>query len=424
MKKISALSLILTFTFSIHALEVPAFSGYMGLLGEGSLNDEIYGSCFASGQLDFGGNLFIRGEASLKTDNFIEKNLLDEPSENNSKFRIQELSATYKLNTGGMTHFFSGFLGNFEPIGSDAFLKRQFGINGITSPLTESYSGSIGDSFNSFYGAGGAYTMKFPGPFATGIYAYYNRNENSNNLRSASCADLRFAGAFPYFTFDLCGGVNFPFENESKSGDKVLFLVEELLLNGGLNVLIGNRYTTSLFLQAELNDVLLSPNTVEDSVFDEGMLYLLAELRIVGATAQLNASVFNIPDDYMKELVYFRLEALEAAKTAAEKGYDADTKRSTLGLNVRMFTQSIYLGSTALTAGLNGTLTVPSWGIFDAYDDFSEFNDMDKTFVLSPFVTAPLMGGSLTGITSVNLTSIGDSVKDSFWFMLGYKTQF
>jgi len=411
---------------AISAIEQPAFSGYLGILADAPAKKELYTEGFAAGQLDFGGKFIFRGEIQLESGNLLETSPLSKKDSLNSIINLNELSATYKYNHTASTHFFTAYLGNFEPAGSDIFLQRHFGIKSIASPLTESYKGLGTSPFNEQYGTGIAYTVKFASPMAAGIYLTLNRNNATEDEKKAVWTNLRFAGSYPYLTFDINGGINFPFEKESESGDKVIFLVKYLIIDGGANLLIGNRYTTSLFLQGGVKNILINSDDSSDNNIDKGLVYLLGELRMVLPVMQLNCTLFNIPDEYFSEMVLFRHQAIEAAELSATNPRTNRDSASTLGFDANLFTESLYLGARPLTAGAHFTVTTPGWGLFDALEDKKEFSKCDKTFVLSPYISAPLLSGKLTGMASFNITELKDSDKDrreAFRFSLGYKTQ-
>ncbi|MBP5696704.1 MAG: hypothetical protein J6X11_08680 [Treponema sp.] len=407
--------------------EEAAFSGYFGILADAPAKKELYTEGFAAGQLDFGGNLIFRGEIQVETGDLLETSPLKKKEDKNSVLNLNELSATYKYNHTASTHFFTAYLGSFEPAGSDIFLQRQFGIQSIASPLTESYKGLGSAPFNEHYGAGVAYTVKFESPMAAGFYLTLNRDNATGDEKKAVWTNFRFAGSYPNVTFDLNAGVNFPFEKESESGDKVVFLVKYLVIDGGANLLIGNRYTTSLFLQGGVKNITINSDDSSDNNIDKGLVYLLGEFRMVLPVLQFNGTLFSIPDEYFSEMVFFRHQAIESAERSITDPRSNSDSSSTLGIDVNLFTESLYLAERPMTAGAHFTVTTPGWGLFDALEHKKEFKkESDKTFVLSPYISAPLLNGKLTGIASMNITALKDKDKEkreAFRFMLGYKTQ-
>jgi len=431
-KKFILLYLALFLCAALSAVEQAAFSGYLGLLGEMPAKKELYTEGFAAGQLDFGGKFIFRGEIQLETDDLLETSPLKKKESANSLLNLNELSATYKYNHTASTHFFSAYLGNFVGAGSDIFLQRQFGIQSIASPLTETYKGLASSPFNELYGAGIAYTVKFASPLAAGVYLTMNRENSTDEEeeKKALWTSLRFAGSYPNVTFDITGGINLPLEKESKSGDKVIFLVRYVLLDGGVNLLVGNRYTTSFFLQTGVKGIKIDSDDLSKNDIDKGLAYLLGELRMVLPVAQLNCTLFSIPDEYLSEMVFFRHQAIEAAERSFTDPRTKSGSASTLGFDANIFTEHLYLADRPMSAGAHFTVTASGWGLFDAMEDIkkkkNEFKKCDKTFVLSPYISAPLLNGKLTGMASFNISAFNDKdkeKKDAFRFMLGYKAQ-
>ena len=111
---------------------------------------------FFTGQLNLSKSLMLRGEFSIQSDDIFDTGLFNYTE---AIFCINELSATYVKPFLGNTQYISGFFGTFEPIGSDVFLQRQFGMKPITSLLTESWLGLRGSYIYPFYGAGASYIL-------------------------------------------------------------------------------------------------------------------------------------------------------------------------------------------------------------------------------------------------------------------------
>lgn len=406
MKKHTTLLAFILTTLPLAALEPPAFSGFTGILGQASLDKEIYGQGFFAGQFDFSGKLLFRTEFYLETDNLIENSILETPEDNNSKFKIQELSATYKMNMMNTSHFLSIFLGNFEPTGSDIFLQRQFGLKSIASRMTESFHGLSGAAFSSFLGAGLAYTIRFNSPFATAVYLYKNRDSSSD--QSALSGNLRLAGALSSFIFDISVGANCPVSHETSSGDKVLFMIDYAILNGGITAMIGSNYTSSLYLQAGISDFIVNPPKSDDSYsVDTDKIYLIFEPRLVFNGGRIHFTLFNIPDGCFNDMIYF----VHAPKNDG---------LSTAGINMCLFTENLYLDSKAVTLGINTTFCFPGTGLGSLAGNIQ---DCDRALYLAPFIEIPSAAGKITAIVSADILEIPKAAKESFVLMLGYRTQ-
>lgn len=400
-----------------YALETPFFSGYAGILGDfknvedsTTFTPDLKTQTFFSGQLDFGGSLILRGEFYLSTNNLIENNIFLEPANENAKFRIQEVSATAKVNAITFTNYFSVFLGNFEPIGSDIFLQRQFGIKSITSKLTESWHGIAGASIYPFYGAGFSYTMRFEKPMIIGANLYWNLSladiVAGTVPDKAFNIDLRFACIYPYFSFDLCGGFGLHLEKEDSEGNKVFVLVNEADLHAGLAMLIGNRYTSSLFVQAGIGELRLTADAKND--FQLHNIYFLLEPRFVMEFLQLNIGVFNIPQNATNDMIYLK---------------DIGATNNVLGTNVSVFTDRLFIGNTNFTLGVHGTATIK---------DISKFEDLKKIkeiyaakgmgLTITPFVTIPIFGGTFTAHCSLDFFKLTLDPQHCYKVACGFKT--
>ena len=182
------------------------------------------------------------------TDDLIENSIFKEAP---ASFKIDELSLIFRKQFYSATSYLSAFMGTYEPIGSDIFLRRQFSIQPIASKITESWLGLSGSIIYPMFGAGGSEVIRFNSvPLATGIYVYVNHElEDSYVLNT----DLRFAGNFRWFTFDVAAGLGMPMN--TSSSDSAFIIVNTLYWKAGANILIGNAKTTSLFIQAGFSEM-------------------------------------------------------------------------------------------------------------------------------------------------------------------------
>ena len=119
------------------------FSGYTGIKADlgfadasGAFDMQLKLHSFFAGQFNLTKNLIARAEFSLRTDDIIDTAVF---SKTRADFKVDELSLIYRRQFYGGTNFFSAFAGTYEPIGSDLFLRRQFGIEAVSSKITESW---------------------------------------------------------------------------------------------------------------------------------------------------------------------------------------------------------------------------------------------------------------------------------------------
>jgi hypothetical protein len=390
---------------TLFALDSPFFSGYAGIMGD-ITNDsssttfapQMTTQAFFAGQFEFGGCFLLRSELSLKTDDILKNGLF---KETDSKFKVNELSITFHQRSLSASHFISLFLGNYEPIGSDVFLQRQFGIKPITSLVTESWNGMCGSSVYPFYGMGGSYVVRFEQPFAVGLYAFANNDDTtSENVLNL---DLRFACVLRNFSFDFSAGLAFPHEQSiSETGEKVVLLIRTETLHAGFNMLLGNRYALSLFIQAGFSNLDLSPDDGSTLSIDSDNLYVFFEPRLATRQFTLNLSVFSIPQESIDDMLYLH---------------------DTLGANLCIVTDHLYLENTNFTFGIHTTLSFPSKSIMDAIEDYANILSWDRKLYVTPFTSMPLLNGELKSSVSVSCLDLASDWKSAIKATVGFKTQ-
>ncbi len=399
------ISILLTGLISLSVLNATAFSGYAGIKGDLKQNEDS-GSCdpimniqaYFAGQLDFNPAFLLRTELSLQTADVIKNGLFEETD---SKFCIDELSCTYIKPFLGITQYFSLFLGNYEPIGSDVFLQRQFGTKPITSMLTESWLGVKGSSVYPFYGFGGSYIVHMNNsPIATGIYIYKNKN-NDQDINQLNI-DWRFGSVTQYCSVDFAAGVGAPLDSKNGSED-VILLVDKLYLHTGIDFLVGNRYTQSLFIQAGFDNMPLKAGDNSNEI-DSDDIYLILEPRLYTKKFKAHATFFSVPEENTEKLIFI------------EKGH-------TLGANLTIFTDQLYVKNKDITFGFHSTLSFPDKDFYDL-KRFKELKDDDYAIKVSPFVKIPLMAGNLNFLLQCKMNGFDKNQwYDQFKCNIGYKAQ-
>lgn len=420
MKKLFSIILTAGLSLSTFALDMPFFTGYAGLLGnltakssKDSYDPDIDVEAFFSGQLDFSGKFLARGEFYISSEDLLQNDLFEESDENNAVFKIQELSATYKMSTISSSHYFSVFLGTFEPIGSDIFLQRQFGIQPITSRFTASWHSLTGASVYPFYGTGLSYVYHPESSGAFGLYTYMNKQTEEEETKNVLNIDLRLAKLFSSLTSDLSIGLGFPVENTDENGNKVFLLIKEIQLHAGFNLLLGNRYTTSLFLQGGFNKFVLSSDNKESHKLTFSDLYFFFEPRFRFRVFQLNVAAFNLPTESAKHMIYLK-KAISNNKNTA----------NLLGLNAHIVTDNLYLGNTNITFGIHSTLFVTDSDFEKLKEDPKVILDWNHEIYVSPYVTIPVLGGSMNINLTASILDFVDDWKSALDFSLGFKTRF
>ncbi|MBQ7160052.1 MAG: hypothetical protein IJS09_11615 [Treponema sp.] len=413
MRKIYAILVLLLCTAALWA-EV-SFSGYAGIKGDFySSKQDTFDSalCFQTyfaGQLNITKRFLIRTEFSMQTSDIAEKGPF---VSTNASFCIDELSATYIKPFLGNVQYFNLFLGTYEPIGSDIFLQRQFGIQSFTSLITESWLGLKGSTAYPFYGAGGSYILHFGGlPIATGAFLYVNK-ENSDNERQLNL-DWRFGTVWPWLALDFAIGIGAPMG--TKRGDEdVILLIDTLYMHTGLTMLLGNKYSTSLFFQGGFSNLPLHAG--EDSNKIESRdIYLLIEPRFVTRKFQTHVTFFSVPENTVEKMIFVD---------------------NTLGMNLSIFTDDLYIKNMNFTFGFHVTWTVTdkvtdstvaqnvNKNFLDLKEPLSIIKDCDHHIKISPFVAFPLSSGTIHAMLQARITDLkSDSWANAFKLSVGYKAR-
>ncbi|MBE6353424.1 hypothetical protein [Treponema sp.] len=420
MKRLLSILMAAFMTTAAFALDMPFFNGYAGLLGNmtgkkdaDSYDPDIDIEAFFSGQLDFSGKFLARGEFYISSEDLLQNDLFEETTQNNAIFRIEELSATYKMSTTASSHYFSVFLGNFEPIGSDIFLQRQFGIQPVTSKLTASWHSLSGASVYPFYGSGISYVYHPESSGAFGLYFYMNKQTEEDETKNVMNLDLRLAKLFSNLTVDFSAGLGFPVENTDENGNKVFLLVREIQLHAGMNFLLGNRYTTSFFMQGGFNKFVLSSDNETSHKITFADLYFLIEPRLTLRLFQLNIAAFNIPRESAEHMMYL--------KRATDKD---ENITNLLGLNANVVTDHLYLGNTNFTFGIHSTLILTDSDFEALKDDPKVVLDWNYEIYVTPYVSMPVLGGTMNASLAASILDFKDDWKSAVDFSLGFKTRF
>ena len=105
-----------------------SFSGYAGGKlnyaanpEEEEFNPDLKLQAFFAGQFNFSQNIWSHLEFSINTGDFLSQSIFHETE---SLFQIDELSLIGRANLYSCAHYFSIFMGTYDPIGSDVFLQR------------------------------------------------------------------------------------------------------------------------------------------------------------------------------------------------------------------------------------------------------------------------------------------------------------
>ena len=414
------------FFFSAGLFAEVSFSGFAGAKAELSSSDTekfepaLCMQSFFSGQFNLSENIISHAEFSLQTEDLIDNSLFKNTP---ATFRIDELSIIFRRQLLDATNYLSAFLGTYEPIGSDIFLRRQFGIQPIASRLTESWLGLQGSVIYPTFGVGGADVIHFNRqPLAVGLYLYVNHElDDCYSLNT----DLRFAGVYRFFAFDFAGGLGMPLkENENQDA---FIVIDTLYGRAGINLLLGNSYTTSLFLQAGITEV---PFTKTDDIsIDIKNTYLLFEPRFRTKKCQINITVFSLPQETVDGFKFVNDTEVRTITEADSHGVLYTENRfinihDTLGLNIDIFTDNLYISNKAFEFGINSAWTFTDKTIKNLYEKPEELLD-DYNILVAPYVGTKFYNGEIHAMLQARVTDfIEDDVGSALSFNIGYKTQF
>ena len=405
MKRIEKTGLVIAaiLLLSTQLFAQTAFSGYSGGKLNYSSNTEstdkydpdLSLQAFFQGQFNFAQNLWGHLEFSIDTKDFLSKELFHKTD---ASFKIDEISLIYKSMADTNSNYFSIFMGTYDPIGSDIFLQRYFGIQPIASKITESWLGLAGSVLYPHFGIGIADVKRFlTVPIAVGGYAYINHEDNKYYVLNT---DARFACVYRYFSFDIAGGLGVPLSNNTQ-GKEVIASIEKLYWHAGTTMLVGNNYTQSLFIQAGLFNVPFTKR--EGTLVGPDDLYLLIEPRILLDSAHINITAFSLPQDTVDQLIFVD---------------------DTLGLNLNIYGDSFSLGANRFTLGTNFSVSFTG----KTFMDLAKPMDLVKNgsnITLTPYMSTNFLSGELHTQISIKFNKFGKTRwYDAFSADIGYTAKF
>lgn len=351
---------------------------------------------FFAGQFNFSENFWGRMELSLDTESLLSTSLFESTQ---SEFQIDELSITARTKIDDKSNYFSAFMGTYDPIGSDLFLQRYFSIQSVSSKITESWLGQAGSILYPHFGIGISdvfITNSIPAGIGAYIYMNYENRENSEAI--VFNFDLRGALSKKYFTIDIAAGIGLPITT-NVNGTDVMFAAETLLWHAGANILIGNTYTTSLFIQAGLFNALFRPNN-NNMIITEDDMYILFEPRFKFKNVKFHASLYSLPGKTVKKLFYID---------------------ETLGINFNVFYEGTRIFGSEGNIGGNLSIEFPEKNIFNLSTITNE--DLNFCVTLSPYFSVAISSGELHSTVKIKVTDFSTTQwYNAFTFDVGYRT--
>lgn len=410
--------LILLIIFVIFLSTVPKlsastfFSGYAG----GKLNfggnpaatkydPDLTLQAFFAGQFNFSENIWSHAELSIDTDDFIDTTIFNATT---SLLQIDELSFIFRGSFDDGNNYFSAYMGTYDPIGSDVFLQRYFGIDPIGSHITESYLGLAGSILYPHFGFGISDIIKFyEKPIAVGGYLYLNKEKqitdttpgvkNEKDIYVLN-ADFRFASVLRYLTCDLAFGLGAPLATQ-QNYDDLIVAIDKLYWHFGATMLIGNNYTTSLFIQTGFNGTFQGKHSLTNPSPEK--LYILFEPRFLMKNVHLNLSVFSLPKDTVDKLLLVD---------------------DCLGVDVNLYNDDLSIGSKTFSLGTHVSLSVKNRTLLDlGKGDF--FGDGISANV-TPYISTDFLSGEMHAQVSVKVMEFTKNFANAISLDLGYRTRF
>lgn len=386
-----------------------SFSGYAG----GKLNyaanpeQEDYDpdlklQAFFAGQFNFTQNVWSHLEFSINTGDLLSNSIFHATD---ADFQIDEISLICRANLYTSANYFSIFMGTYDPIGSDIFLQRYFNIKPIDSKLTESYLGIAGSILYPHFGLGISDIVRFyNSPIAFGGYIYVNHEKDLINDTADSYvlnADLRFATVLSYLTFDFACGLGIPIANEYH-GEEALLVVEKVYWHAGTTILLGNNYTTSLFLQAGIYNASFKAKD-DSAVISPDDLYLLVEPRFLVQNAHMNISVYSLPKNTVNKLLFVD---------------------DTLGVDVNFYGESSVGSSNSVSYGSHISFSFIDKSLTDL-KDITNILSNGYNLSVTPYVESQFLSGQLHIQSTLRLMEfVRKRPGHAFSFDIGYRTKF
>lgn len=413
-------SLFLTYT----VLAAPYFSGTMGIGGrfqpEPKKFPNLLMDAYFAGQFDISSSVILRTSLSMcTTESILKENIFQNTA---SLFNLDEISMTYRGSMGAVSHFLGAYIGEYDPVGSDIFLQRQFGIPSFASRLTETICGVSRAKIYDMTGIGGVYTIRFPQNLALGVNIYYNKSKDWTTLVTQDLedtfieslnTDLRFAAAGRTAALDLSVGLTMPMKREmivDGETQKVILLIERADMHAGLTAFFGSSNSSSLLFQAGFTKLIIDPNNKEETEkvlsFDD--VYILVEPRFISRGLCFSLSLFNMPASTKENLFYIE---------------------DPVGISVSLYTPWISLSGNKSQFGIMTTMSSGESldNIIESNEDGNLKNTIKENLGLfiSPYGIIHLGAGKLNFSLNVNAFDIKDwdTFLQNISIITGYKVQ-
>lgn len=322
---------------------------------------------FFEGQFNFSNNVWSHLDFSIDTSTLLDQDFF---TATDAKFKIDELSIISRAQIEDSANYLSAFMGTYDPVGSDIFFQRYFGMQPISSKITESWLGRSSSIIYPHFGIGISDILRlYNNPLAFGTYIYINNQDEKYYVLNF---DLRFGCVYRYFSIDFAAGLGAPL-TDKYNGEDAIVVIDKLYWHAGTTILIGNNFTQSLFIQAGIFNATFTKgdNNLISSPQD---MYLLVEPRLKFKNSYMALTLYSLPQKTVDQLLFVN---------------------DTLGCNLNIYNDTLSFGSHQITLGTNFSLSFPDKNFLDLKDPLALFGDGNFNIDMTPYMSTSLLSGQL-----------------------------
>lgn len=402
-KKILSSIMVAFVLYTANAFATSFFSGYAGGKLNYSANREaeeydpdVKLQAFFAGQFNISESVWSHLEFSIDTHDILSQKLFHEVPSN---FQIDELSLIARSKMQNADNYFSLYMGTYDPIGSDIFLQRYFNMPPIASKITESYLGLAGSVLYPHFGIGIADIVRFYNqPIAFGGYFYVNHEDDKYYVLNG---DLRFACAYRYFSCDLAAGLGAPLADKYQNED-VIVAIDKVYWHVGTTMLFGNSYTTSLFIQAGINNASFNAGS-SSTVLSLQDLYLLFEPRFYVQGSHFNITLFSLPPKTVETLLFVE---------------------DSLGVDLNLYSEAVTFANKEFTLGSHLSFSLIGKSLL-SFKDMENILSDGYNINLTPYISTNFLSGELHIQGNIRIMDFAnEQIAKGLSCDIGFRTRF
>lgn len=402
-KKILSSIMVAFVLYTANAFATSFFSGYAGGKLNYSANREaeeydpdVKLQAFFAGQFNISESVWSHLEFSVDTHDILSQKLFHEVPSN---FQIDELSLIARSKMQNADNYFSLYMGTYDPIGSDIFLQRYFNMPPIASKITESYLGLAGSVLYPHFGIGIADIVRFYNqPIAFGGYFYVNHEDDKYYVLNG---DLRFACAYRYFSCDLAAGLGAPLADKYQNED-VIVAIDKVYWHVGTTMLFGNSYTTSLFIQAGINNASFNAGS-SSTVLSLQDLYLLFEPRFYVQGSHFNITLFSLPAKTVETLLFVE---------------------DSLGIDLNLYSEAVTFANKEFTLGSHLSFSLIGKSLL-SFKDMENILSDGYNINLTPYISTNFLSGELHIQGNIRIMDFAnEQIAKGLSCDIGFRTRF